>query len=673
MKGKTFKSNKAQLSLASRSAVPNQRVTGLVTKRFTTLPTWEDQGPFLRDAQTLSAIAGCNPSTVTKKIPAEHPDEVSEATIKKFFDAEEQCYGANWDLGADHFLENVSLDCDGHCDLSGWFGSETVCCTENIFSLDGQTKQIIDYAVDELNRLITLPWTLSDSLPFGPGVSQLTRDRKSNNLIEKLTTSKGLWPNPDFVPNDYFTDDIAWQLWEDFDGSYVSDQINQVAKNATINRTIGVTSFVSIAAQGVCGDYIRANMRKHGIDLNRLSETHRDLAELGSRLGNLATIDFSMASDTISRGLVWVLLNNSRSSDRCRELYSKLCGCRSWYFNVDDNEHLFQKFSSMGNKFTFELESLLFTALARAIERLFHYSTPYCRKATSLGDDTIIYGLDRFLSMDKERIVQVYGRLGLTVNPEKSFFTGPFRESCGADYLDGTYVRGFYHKSRTVTLRDVVRMINHFTCYYGLSLITILHHCPFVREVFLRQSLHKICYKSDQFVDQLATLPVHAIGAIDTFLVVDRMSYEYFECEGGSLLSYEVKDPLKWVFKPFYDHKRHCRSVKHLFIFDGHVERIVRRKTREVLDNLDRLGYILAQQSATSNRRLAQRWESCVLFDRLGLPWYDNRELPPVDGELEVPAANVWITCPPTGIRVRFRAYNPAWPIELPLRQQEWS
>lgn len=660
-------STRAQVSPQCRSALLNHSVTGLVTKRFTTLPTWDSLDPFLCDAETLSGIAGVNAGTVRKKIPAEHPDAVSKATIKKFFEAERTCRVANWHFGTKY------INSDGtYPELALWFCPDDFCVTSDLTAFDSRTRQLIELTVEELNKLITLPWSNSDSLPVGPGVSQLTMDRKSNNLIEKLSKSKGLWPNPDFCPNDYFTDDIAWQMWEDFDGSYASDIISQVPKNATINRTIGITSFVGIATQGVCGDYIRSCLRAHNIDLNSLADTHRELAELGSRLGGLATVDFSMASDTLSRGLIWALLNNSKSSDRCRELYSKLYGCRTWYYNINGHECFYHKFSAMGNKFTFELESAIFTALARAIERLFHYQTPYCRKATSLGDDTIIYGPSLCLARDKGTIVFLYSELGLTINFEKSFFDGTFRESCGADYDNGRYVRGFYHKSRTVTLRDVVRLINHFTIYYGVTLITILHHCPFIREVFFSQQLSRICYQSWQFVDQLASLDRHCFGAVDTFIVVDSMSYEYFELEGGSLLSYEVKDPLKWVLKTVRNRKGD-KIWKHVFIHDGKQERKLRQKALSFL-KLDRMGYILAQQLATSNRRLAQRWESCRIADEEGESWVKiPGELFQVRKEFEIYQPNVWVQCDPTGINVRFRAYNPAWPIELPLRQQEWS
>jgi hypothetical protein len=387
----------------------------LVTRRFTTLPTYPDAfDDFVTDVKALSVLCGVNPQTVTKKVPSENPDAVSEATMKKFFEAEEQCAEANLRLGLP-FANNGSFP-----DSSDLFCEDVLCCSTDLVLSDNAIR-LLDLTVDELNKLVTLDWSLAEYTAFGPGVTQVPEFR-TKNLIEKLTQPVYDWPNPDFIPNDYFTDEVAWTLWDRYSGNITCDIISQVPKNSTVNRTIGITSFVPLAAQGVCGDYIRSCLRFHGVDLNTLSGTHRNLAEAGSRLGGLATIDFSMASDTISRGLVWATLNNSRSSDRCRELYRKLCGCRTWEYTVDGTSYTYEKFSAMGNKFTFELESMLFTAIARAITRLFHFHSPYSRKATSFGDDTIIYAPDSLLALNKSLIIDLYCELGLKVNPDKSFF-----------------------------------------------------------------------------------------------------------------------------------------------------------------------------------------------------------------------------------------------------------
>lgn len=644
---------------ARRSSSLKERVTGLVTKRFTILPTYPDAfDEFVSDVKRLSVLCGVNPQTVTKKVPSEDPDTVSEATLEKFFAAEEQCAEANLRLGLP-FAKNGEFP-----DSSEMFCEEVLCSSEDLV-LTNEAQRLLDLTVNELNMLITEDWELAEYTDFGPGVTQVPGFR-TNNLIEKITQPTYEWPNPDFIPNDYFAPDVAWTLWDRYSGKHTCDVISQVPKNSTINRTIGITSFVSLAAQGVCGDYIRRCLKRHNVDLNTLANTHRMLAEVGSRLGGLATVDFSMASDTISRGLVWATLNNSRSSDRCRKLYHMLNGCRTWEYSVNGTSYTYEKFSAMGNKYTFELESLLFTAIARAITKLYHFHTPYGRKATSFGDDTILYALDSLLARYKPLIIGLYREFGLHVNPEKSFFTGSFRESCGADYDNGAYVRGYYLHSRTVTLRDVVRCINHFTLYYGVALVWIMEHCPFLSKVFMTAGLNQVCYENWHFIDQLAALPVHEIGAVDNFIVADRMSYKFLRCEGRYILSFENMDPLKYYLKR--ERRNDTDVYVRKYVFDGRTERRFRKEllSRQEVHSID---LILALQSTTSNRRLARRWEAICEQERS-----ENRYIFAAPGVIfsmpvvEEPAM-CWLTPPSLGTRVRLRTYNPAWPLTLPERK----
>jgi hypothetical protein len=56
-------------------------------------------------------------------------------------------------------------------------------------------------------------------------------------------------------------------------------------------------------------------------------------------------------------------------------------------------------------------------------------------------------------------VLRLLALLGMKVNAEKSFFEGPFRESCGADYFNGFPVRGVYCKKLS-TLQDRVSLVN---------------------------------------------------------------------------------------------------------------------------------------------------------------------------------------------------------------------
>jgi hypothetical protein len=89
----------------------------------------------------------------------------------------------------------------------------------------------------------------------------------------------------------------------------------------------------------------------------------------------------------------------------------------------------------MGNGFTFPLETLIFFSLAQACCESEDYE-----KVSVYGDDIIVpvYAVPL--------LTKVLTSCGFLVNASKSFSSGPFRESCGKDYLLGTDVRPCYIK-----------------------------------------------------------------------------------------------------------------------------------------------------------------------------------------------------------------------------------
>jgi hypothetical protein len=87
----------------------------------------------------------------------------------------------------------------------------------------------------------------------------------------------------------------------------------------------------------------------------------------------------------------------------------------------------------MGNGFTFPLESLLFWALTKAC----------------CSDDEVvsIYGDDIICPTHRVPLIhRVLTACGFSLNLEKSYYTGEFRESCGTDYYRGIDIRPYYQK-----------------------------------------------------------------------------------------------------------------------------------------------------------------------------------------------------------------------------------
>ena len=197
-----------------------------------------------------------------------------------------------------------------------------------------------------------------------------------------------------------------------------------VPKNAKTHRATITEPVLNGLVQLGIGDYISGLLRAFGVDLKDQSVNQR-LALEGSLTGALATLDLSSASDTISRELVYHLLPVDWACFLDRYRTRKVS-----YQNMVINQ---EKFSSMGNGFTFPLESLIFYALTAA-----------CCDAS---ETVSVYGDDIICPVARvPLVIQVLTAAGFVINTDKSFWTGPFRESCGADYFRGFDVCPFYQK-----------------------------------------------------------------------------------------------------------------------------------------------------------------------------------------------------------------------------------
>lgn len=215
--------------------------------------------------------------------------------------------------------------------------------------------------------------------------------------------------------------------------------ITTVPKTAKTDRIIAIEPLLNMFFQKGIGAVIRQRLRSVGLDLDDQAYRNRDLSRLGSVDGRLATVDLSSASDCISTELVRYLVPE--------EWFAAMNMVRSHYFFIDGAWSLFRKFSSMGNGFTFELESLIFLALAWAS------SSPLQRRINvdiaAFGDDIIIP------AASVDTLYGLLGFCGFSVNTEKSFHTGPFRESCGSHWFKGVDVTPFYLRKVVHSTHDI--------------------------------------------------------------------------------------------------------------------------------------------------------------------------------------------------------------------------
>lgn len=212
-----------------------------------------------------------------------------------------------------------------------------------------------------------------------------------------------------------------------------------VPKNAKTYRTVCTEPTLNTIVQGGYGRWIANRLRRVGQDIRDQSRNQR-LARWGSLTSAVATLDLSSASDTISRELVSHLLPF--------DWYSALDSCRTPMVLDGDAVINQEKFSSMGNGFTFPLQTLIFWALVSS--------------CTESEQDVSVYGDDIICPTDcVHEVIRVLTTCGFLINTEKSYWTGPFRESCGADYYLGVNVRPFYLK-RLLSYEVLFILHNHY-------------------------------------------------------------------------------------------------------------------------------------------------------------------------------------------------------------------
>jgi hypothetical protein len=226
------------------------------------------------------------------------------------------------------------------------------------------------------------------------------------------------------------------------------DEIVFVPKTAKTLRVICKGPHVNTYVQTGFGRVIRELLKRVGVDLSDQTHNQR-LAKLGSLTGDLATIDLKAASDTISSELVRYLLPTDWF-----ELLDMI-RCKQGYLREKDTWIHYQKFSSMGNGCTFELESLIFWALCKA-----------CLEVNG-GEQTLnVYGDDIIVPTDHfESVAKVIDFAGFRINHSKSFSSGPFRESCGKDYFLGTDVRPIFLKEYISNAESLFRVANAIRRY----------------------------------------------------------------------------------------------------------------------------------------------------------------------------------------------------------------
>lgn len=321
-----------------------------------------------------------------------------------------------------------------------WYSGENSCYRTNI-RLNGMlpgavphADKLLQLAREKIRRWIGSAPPLRVEGKFGPGATYADPSVRCT-IPDKMNSVPTATPSAFMHVLDL--QETAWGRALTARGSqveYVRGNRHSLApKNAKTDRNIAIEPSVNIFYQLAYGKVLRQRLKwSTGIDLKIAADHHRRVACDASLARSVATIDLKNASDTLAEALVRLLLPH--------RWYRRLSEVRSPFTYIDGHWVKLEKFSSMGNGYTFELETLVFLALCCAACEM--QGLPCLPKV-----DVAVFGDDILVPTEAAKgVIAALAFCGLETNVQKTFIDGPFRESCGADYFNGRAVRPYFLK-----------------------------------------------------------------------------------------------------------------------------------------------------------------------------------------------------------------------------------
>ena len=324
---------------------------------------------------------------------------------------------------------------------------------EGRYNFPRRVNQVLHLAARKISKLLgDCPSVGEIPVRFGPGATTQVK-KKNACLVSKLKSAPACSANlahraEELLASLYPFGAVGSELVIEIHDGVLAF----VPKNAKTDRAICTEPSLNGLFQLGLGDLMAERLRLARIDIRDQTRNQR-LAMYGSISGEIATLDLSSASDSVSIGLVMYLLPMDWA-----ELILDL---RTDAVVYNGERIVLEKVSSMGNGFTFPLETLIFWALAQSCVDL--CKNPRQMEASVYGDDIIV-------PTDAVPLLrEVLTETGFVLNDAKSFWDGPFRESCGHDYLRGISVRPAYVKGETfdngacgLTTADLFRLHNAY-------------------------------------------------------------------------------------------------------------------------------------------------------------------------------------------------------------------
>jgi len=204
-------------------------------------------------------------------------------------------------------------------------------------------------------------------------------------------------------------------------------------------------------------------LESDGVNLRTSAMFNQALAAVAAATGLFCTVDLRSASNNVCRAPVrsvisadWNALLVSLASEYGllpEDLRRKMSD------KTIPEQIKYEMLSSMGCGFTFLVETLLFRAIVTSV-------VPgvwsHCKTGSKLtwphvavfGDDLV------FPTAYYHQVAELLSLFGFTINEDKTFHEGPFRESCGKDYHGVDMVRPLYISKRLDNGEAVVSLAN---------------------------------------------------------------------------------------------------------------------------------------------------------------------------------------------------------------------
>lgn len=435
---------------------------------------------YLLISELVPTIVQRGESLVTAHIPGfEDLDRYYEAKLFSKVEMESSDDGAYKAAALSSFL-----DCNNRCRM----------INENFhkyFEHDELRNFLLQWRYNVHEFLKSIKFKLDDRRALTTGATSLTKSRVDPVVrYSNITSTSHLMESP-LWPSLWFSRGLERPT---FDSGFSSEcgsfsaigskvdyleitpidhiEASFVLKSFGKYRVIWPEPTCNVYVNRVAGLAIADCINKTHLRIDTAADKHKKLACQGSIDGSYATGDYTSASDLIAFSLSsWL------RPDTLQPYF--LYGRVSQIAHSGRKDELHMT-ATMGCGFCWEWQTVVFYTFLQTIRDL-NYPDIADEQLHAFGDDIIYPPI-------MHDLVQRYSSVfGWKMNNSKSFATGPFRESCGGDFLSGKNVRPVYARSLLREQVDIYRLYNRIVLDHGEEpeskylrhvLATLVKHTP---------------------------------------------------------------------------------------------------------------------------------------------------------------------------------------------------